>query len=44
MPLGFPLRTRKTIVELKGELSCGKRLRQLAGINPLAATASTSVT
>src|SRR5882724_4833982 len=43
MPLGLPLRTRNTIVEVYGELLSGKRLAQLMGSSfPWVATASMS--
>src|SRR3569832_873427 len=43
MPLGFPLRTRNTIVEVYGELFSERRLAQLMGNSlPCVATASMS--
>jgi len=42
MPLGFPLRTRKTIVELYGALLWGSRFCQSLAISPAFAIASTS--
>src|SRR5215468_7151480 len=43
IPLGLPLRTRNTIVEVYGELLSARRLAQLIGNSlPCAATASIS--
>ena len=43
MPLGLPLRTRNTIVDVYGELLCGKRVCQFSGSSlPFCAIASMS--
>src|SRR5688572_27144850 len=42
IPLGFPLRTRNTMVDVYGELFCASRFCQSVAISPLLAIASTS--
>ena len=42
IPFGFPLRTRKTTVEVYGQLRCGSRSCQPFGRRPVAAIASMS--